>query len=224
MPHHRLARLATSRVVITGALTLTSALGVGTLQGPTEEAVYGVSSVGGLTRLSADTVAERSKALAEAQSGGEAAGTEAGAAQGGLQRRTEPGWAAQLERVGPKVRTAEKPDAPAPEGEAEVDAELEGEAEAAEPPPPPPPPPPAPPTDPVWSSLAACESSGNWQTDTGNGYYGGLQFSLESWHGVGGTGYPHEHPREVQIEMAERLKSHQGWNAWPTCSRRLGLI
>ncbi|MBW3575968.1 MAG: transglycosylase family protein [Actinobacteria bacterium] len=76
----------------------------------------------------------------------------------------------------------------------------------------------------MWSSLAACESGGNWQINTGNGYYGGLQFSLESWQGVGGQGYPHEHSMEEQVAMAERLKSLQGWNAWPVCSRRLGLI
>lgn len=75
----------------------------------------------------------------------------------------------------------------------------------------------------VWDRLAACESGGNWHTNTGNGFYGGLQFSLRSWRWVGGTGYPHEHSRETQIAMAERLLARQGWGAWPTCSRRLGL-
>ena len=68
-----------------------------------------------------------------------------------------------------------------------------------------------------------CESSGNWAANTGNGYYGGLQFSLSSWQAVGGVGYPHEHPREVQIEMGKRLQARQGWGAWPHCSRQLGL-
>lgn len=96
--------------------------------------------------------------------------------------------------------------------------------EVALPPPPPPQPESAPPADVrVWHELAECESGGNWQTNTGNGYYGGLQFSLESWRAVGGEGYPHEHPPEVQIEMAERLKARQGWGAWPACARRLGL-
>jgi len=75
----------------------------------------------------------------------------------------------------------------------------------------------------VWDSLAACESGGNWAINTGNGYYGGLQFSLSSWRGVGGTGYPHEASRETQIAMAERLRSSGGWGHWPACSRKLGL-
>lgn len=93
------------------------------------------------------------------------------------------------------------------------------------PPPPEPQPEPEPPAEAgAWGKLAECESGGDWHINTGNGYYGGLQFSLESWRAVGGQGYPHEHPPEVQIEMAERLKARQGWNAWPVCSRRLGLI
>lgn len=75
----------------------------------------------------------------------------------------------------------------------------------------------------VWDRLARCESGGNWQANTGNGYYGGLQFSLRSWQAVGGTGYPHEHPRATQVAMAERLRAVQGWGAWPACSRKLGL-
>lgn len=75
----------------------------------------------------------------------------------------------------------------------------------------------------VWDQLAQCESGGNWQANTGNGYYGGLQFSLESWRGVGGTGYPHEATKEEQIKRAEMLRQSQGWNAWPACSLKLGL-
>jgi hypothetical protein len=75
----------------------------------------------------------------------------------------------------------------------------------------------------VWDRLAACESGGNWSINTGNGYYGGLQFSLSSWRAVGGPGYPHENSRETQIEMGERLRARQGWGAWPACSRKLGL-
>ncbi|HEY8545666.1 MAG TPA: transglycosylase family protein [Acidimicrobiales bacterium] len=73
-----------------------------------------------------------------------------------------------------------------------------------------------------WDALAQCESGGNWSINTGNGYYGGLQFSLSSWQAVGGTGYPHEHPREVQIEMGKRLWESSGWGAWPACTRKLG--
>lgn len=97
----------------------------------------------------------------------------------------------------------------------------------------PPPPPPPPPTvsgtgysDPgnpaAWDRLAQCESGGNWAISTGNGYYGGLQFSLSSWQAVGGTGYPHEHSRETQIAMGQRLWQQGGWAHWPGCSRQLG--
>lgn len=86
-----------------------------------------------------------------------------------------------------------------------------------------PPPAPVPAHNTVWDRLAQCESGGNWHINTGNGYYGGVQFSLQSWRGVGGTGYPHQHSRETQIEMAERLLDVQGWRAWPGCSKRLGL-
>ena len=75
----------------------------------------------------------------------------------------------------------------------------------------------------VWYDLAGCESGGDWHINTGNGYYGGLQFSLGSWEGVGGTGYPHEHSAEHQIEMGRRLQASQGWGAWPHCSEKLGL-
>jgi hypothetical protein len=99
-------------------------------------------------------------------------------------------------------------------------------------PPPTEPPPPPPPDsggglgDPnsyaTWDALAQCESGGNWQINTGNGYYGGLQFSLGSWQGVGGTGYPHEHSRETQIAMGQRLYASSGWGAWPACTSELG--
>lgn len=75
----------------------------------------------------------------------------------------------------------------------------------------------------VWDRLAACESGGNWSINTGNGYYGGLQFSLSSWRAVGGTGYPSDASREEQIARAEMLLSRQGWGAWPACTTKLGL-
>ena len=75
----------------------------------------------------------------------------------------------------------------------------------------------------VWDRLAECESNGQWHINTGNGYYGGVQFSLASWRAAGGSGYPHHHSREEQIRVAENLLRMQGWSAWPTCSRRLGL-
>ncbi|HUP26213.1 MAG TPA: transglycosylase family protein [Candidatus Limnocylindrales bacterium] len=75
----------------------------------------------------------------------------------------------------------------------------------------------------VWDQLAQCESGGNWSINTGNGFYGGLQFTLASWRGVGGSGYPHQASREEQIARAEILLSKQGWGAWPACSAKLGL-
>ncbi len=76
----------------------------------------------------------------------------------------------------------------------------------------------------VWDALARCESGGNWAINTGNGYYGGLQFSLGTWHAYGGTGYPHQHSRETQIAVATRLRNAQGgYGAWPGCAAKLGL-
>ncbi len=76
----------------------------------------------------------------------------------------------------------------------------------------------------VWDHLAMCESSGDWHINTGNGYYGGIQFLPESWAWVGGTGLPHEHTREEQIYRGTLLWQIQGWEAWPQCARKLGLI
>lgn len=75
----------------------------------------------------------------------------------------------------------------------------------------------------VWDSLAQCESGGNWAINTGNGYYGGLQFTLSTWQSVGGSGYPHEASREEQIMRAEILLARSGWGQWPACTSKLGL-
>jgi LysM repeat protein len=75
----------------------------------------------------------------------------------------------------------------------------------------------------VWDALAQCESGGNWSINTGNGYYGGLQFSMSTWTGYGGTGSPANASREQQIAIAERVLGGQGWGAWPACSSKLGL-
>ena len=75
------------------------------------------------------------------------------------------------------------------------------------------------PNDPAtWDRLAKCEASGNWYINSGNGYYGGLQFSASTWRSVGGTGLPHQNSREVQIEMGKRLLARAGWGSWPSCS------
>jgi uncharacterized protein YabE (DUF348 family) len=75
----------------------------------------------------------------------------------------------------------------------------------------------------VFDRLAQCESGGNWQANTGNGYYGGVQFSAQTWRAVGGTGLPHEHSREEQIKRATILQKQSGWGQWPSCSSKLGL-
>lgn len=75
----------------------------------------------------------------------------------------------------------------------------------------------------VWDRLAACEAGGNWSINTGNGFYGGLQFTLGSWQAAGGSGYPNEASREEQIARGQVLQSRQGWGAWPACSAKLGL-
>ncbi len=75
-----------------------------------------------------------------------------------------------------------------------------------------------------WDALARCESGGNWHINTGNGYYGGLQFSLGTWHSYGGTGLPSQHSRETQIAVATKLRNASGgYGAWPACAARLGL-
>ncbi|ODU16968.1 MAG: transglycosylase, partial [Pseudonocardia sp. SCN 72-51] len=70
---------------------------------------------------------------------------------------------------------------------------------------------------------AQCESGGNWAINTGNGFYGGLQFTLSTWKAYGGSGSPQGASREQQIAVAERVLAGQGWGAWPACSRKLGL-
>jgi uncharacterized protein YabE (DUF348 family) len=76
----------------------------------------------------------------------------------------------------------------------------------------------------VWDALARCESGGNWAINTGNGYYGGLQFNLGTWHAWGGSGYPHQNSREEQIRVATRLRDASGgYGAWPGCAAKLGL-
>ena len=75
----------------------------------------------------------------------------------------------------------------------------------------------------TWDALAQCESGGNWSINTGNGFYGGLQFTQQSWNGVGMAGSPNGASREQQIQAAERLLAVQGWGAWPACSAKLGL-
>jgi len=76
----------------------------------------------------------------------------------------------------------------------------------------------------VWDSIAACEAGGNWAINTGNGYYGGLQFSASTWQAYGGSGLPSENSREEQIRIAEKVVAATGgYGSWPACSQSLGL-
>ncbi|HEU5475768.1 MAG TPA: ubiquitin-like domain-containing protein [Actinophytocola sp.] len=79
----------------------------------------------------------------------------------------------------------------------------------------------------VWDRLAQCEAGGNWAINTGNGYYGGLQFNLSTWQSNGGTqyaAYPHQATREQQIATATLVRDRRGgYGAWPACARKLGL-
>jgi hypothetical protein len=78
----------------------------------------------------------------------------------------------------------------------------------------------------TWDRLAACESGGNWHINTGNGYYGGLQFSYSTWKAYGGGKFASRADlasKAEQIIIAERVLRGQGWGAWPACSSRLGL-
>ncbi|WP_030683514.1 transglycosylase family protein [Streptomyces sp. NRRL B-1347] len=77
----------------------------------------------------------------------------------------------------------------------------------------------------VWDRIARCESGGNWQINTGNGYYGGLQFSAGTWRAYGGGAYAptaDKASRAQQIAVAAKVQRAQGWGAWPSCSARAG--
>ncbi|MFJ8938110.1 transglycosylase family protein [Streptomyces sp. NPDC102365] len=77
-----------------------------------------------------------------------------------------------------------------------------------------------------WGCVAKCESSGRWNANTGNGFYGGLQFWQPTWRAFGGLAYARRADlatREEQIRVAEEVLRVQGWKAWPVCSKRYGL-
>lgn len=71
-----------------------------------------------------------------------------------------------------------------------------------------------------WDRVAACESGGNWGINSGNGFYGGLQFTLSTWRSVGGSGYPHQNSRLEQMRRANILKDRAGLGQWPVCGSR----
>ena len=73
-----------------------------------------------------------------------------------------------------------------------------------------------------WDAVAQCESGGNWHINTGNGYYGGLQFTQSTWRANGGSGSPQNASRAEQIRVAENVLKTQGIGAWPVCGQRGG--
>ena len=73
-----------------------------------------------------------------------------------------------------------------------------------------------------WQGVADCESGGNWSINTGNGHYGGLQFSAGTWRAYGGSGLPHQHAPWQQATVAERVRVDSGLGAWPHCGRHYG--
>ncbi|ANZ26252.1 MULTISPECIES: resuscitation-promoting factor [Rhodococcus] len=78
----------------------------------------------------------------------------------------------------------------------------------------------------AWDALAQCEATGDWAVNTGNGYYGGLQFDQSTWERQGGLKYAPRADlatREEQIAVASRMQRAQGWGAWPSCSSRIGV-
>lgn len=73
-----------------------------------------------------------------------------------------------------------------------------------------------------WDAVAQCESGGNWSINTGNGYYGGLQFKQSTWESHGGKGNPANASRAEQIRVAENVMKTQGIGAWPVCGKKAG--
>lgn len=78
----------------------------------------------------------------------------------------------------------------------------------------------------VWDALADCESGGDWQANTGNGFYGGLQIRPSTWEESDGLRFadrPDHAGRREQTTVGEEIVRRQGWGAWPSCARELGL-
>jgi hypothetical protein len=78
----------------------------------------------------------------------------------------------------------------------------------------------------TWDALAQCEAGGNWAINTGNGFFGGVQFDQNTWERNGGLRYAARADlatREEQIAIADVTRARQGWGAWPVCSGRVGV-
>jgi Transglycosylase-like domain len=77
--------------------------------------------------------------------------------------------------------------------------------------------------EPNWDAMAQCESGGNWSANTGNGFYGGLQFTPATWAANGGVGSPAAASRAEQIRVARNVLRTQGLGAWPVCGGPMGV-
>jgi hypothetical protein len=75
-----------------------------------------------------------------------------------------------------------------------------------------------------FARLRQCESGNNYRANTGNGYYGAYQFDLRTWQGRGYSGYPHQASPATQDKAAHELQADRGWQPWPACARKLGLV
>jgi hypothetical protein len=75
----------------------------------------------------------------------------------------------------------------------------------------------------VWAQLRQCESGGNYQDNTGNGFYGAYQFDQGTWSSLGYPGRPDQAPPAMQDQAAKQLQAQRGWEPWPSCSAKLGL-
>ncbi|MDA8043678.1 MAG: transglycosylase family protein, partial [Actinomycetota bacterium] len=75
----------------------------------------------------------------------------------------------------------------------------------------------------VWLQLRQCESGGNYQEDSGNGYFGAYQFSQQTWTDLGYPGRPDQEPPATQDAAAQKLQAESGWGQWPACAAALGL-
>jgi hypothetical protein len=79
-------------------------------------------------------------------------------------------------------------------------------------------------SDDDFARLRQCESGNNYRANTGNGYYGAYQFDLRTWKGRGYSGYPHQASPSTQDKAAHELQADRGWQPWPACARKLGLV
>ena len=199
-----------------------------------------VEQLAGAQQQAADAAASAETALADTAAAVERASTDLATAQqqeddarqraaalaveqAATQARLDQARATLVDLQAEAAAAAEPAPVPAPAPEPIPSQEEEAPAAPGRAPAPAPAPPPAP-SGHDWDAVADCESGGNWSINTGNGYYGGLQFSASTWAGHGGTAYAPRADlatREEQIAVAEAVLASQGAGAWPTCGRSL---